>query len=144
MAFFRKKYKEEKSDKKADVSTENFGVSDKSDEKAKKSKAEKEKKLSDSILRVSEDIIWQPWITEKAHAAMTENKYVFKVKKNCSKNMIANAIEKMYGVKVIAVNVVNVPAKKRMYGRYEGLKSGYRKAVVTLREGDKIELFKGA
>jgi large subunit ribosomal protein L23 len=156
MAIFAKEKTEEKKEEKQpevasvqDVKTEGkkparntthsvAGGSEKAGKKTKDNKTEEIK-----LGNVTRDIIIEPWITEKAHGAMAENKYIFRVKKEADKKSVKLAIERLYGVKVINVNIINIPAKKRMYGRHEGKKSGYKKAIVKLKEGDKIELFKG-
>lgn len=116
-----------------------------SDVKAEKKEDKKEEtgKARAQIERVLEDIIIEPWITEKSHAAMTENKYLFRVHGSADKKSAKRAVEAMYNVRVTEVNIVNIPPKKRNYGRYKGEKSGFKKAIVKLKEGDKIELFKG-
>jgi large subunit ribosomal protein L23 len=120
----------------------------KSEKKAAKNKKiqnKTEKKDADEMILgiVKDDVIIEPWITEKGHGAMAENKYIFRVRKESNKKKIKLSIESLYRVKVVDVNIINIPAKKRMYGRHEGKKSGYKKAIVKLKEGDKIELFKG-
>jgi large subunit ribosomal protein L23 len=90
------------------------------------------------------DSLIVPWITERSHNLMAENKYVFKVVKNSSKDEVKRAIEGLYKVTVTKVNSINIPAKKRIRGRTVGKKSGFKKAIVTLKQGDKIELFEGA
>lgn len=85
-----------------------------------------------------------PWITEKSHSQMASNKYVFKIFKNSNKKNIATAVESLYGVDVIGVNIVNIPSKKRRYGKTVGKKSAIKKAIVSLKEGDKIDIFEGA
>lgn len=90
------------------------------------------------------NVLAEPLITEAATLAMEMNKYTFKVSKNSGKQEIKKAIENLYKVKVISVNTVNIPRKKRNYGRTPGWKTGFKKAIVTIKEGDKIELFKGA
>lgn len=87
------------------------------------------------------EIIKYPIITEKATAAIEGNKYTFKVDKRAKKSQIKKAIETIYNVRVEKVNIVNVPEKKKSYRfRIEGYKSGYKKAIVTLKEGDKIAI----
>lgn len=86
----------------------------------------------------------EPWITEKTHSAIADNKYTFKVTGDATKKQVKMGIEGVYSVKVEKVNMVNLKPKRRSYGRYGGLKSGVRKATVTLKKGDKIELFRGA
>ena len=89
-------------------------------------------------------VLVEPWITEKTHKAIADNKYTFKVIRSATKKLVKLAIEGMYNVKVEKISVVNIKAKKRAYGRHEGTKSGFKKATVTLKEGSKIELFQGA
>lgn len=89
-------------------------------------------------------VLVEPWVTEKTHAAMADNKYTFKVTKKATKTQVKKAIEGMYKVKVEKVSVVNVLPKKRAYGRHEGTISGFKKATLTLKKGDKIEFFQGA
>lgn len=150
MALFAIKTEENKKKKKeekiSDVKPENIPIeNEKKAVKNKKIQNKTEKKDAVEIASgvVKNDVIIEPWITEKGHSAMAENKYIFRVRKEADKKNIKLSIEGLYGVKVVAVNVINVPAKKRMYGRHEGKKSGYKKAIVKLKEGDKIELFKG-
>jgi len=85
----------------------------------------------------------EPWITEKSHQEMAQNKYIFKVSKDSNKTSIKRSVEDLYKVTVLDVNVVNIHPKKRVYGRTTGFKSGFKKAIVKLKEGDKIELFEG-
>ena len=87
------------------------------------------------------DIILAPVITEKAaNIAANGDKIVFKVKKDANKTQIKQAIEMIYNVKVKNVNTINVKPKKKRVGRYTGTTSAYKKAIVTLAEGSKIEL----
>lgn len=79
-------------------------------------------------------------ITEKATALASLNKYVFKVFKTANKMSVTHAVEKLYKVKVESVNMMNVPTKTVKLGRFEGTRGGYKKAIVTLRQGDKIEV----
>jgi large subunit ribosomal protein L23 len=79
-------------------------------------------------------------ITEKASDLMGLNKYTFKVFSNANKNTVKKAIEKLYGVKVKGVNIVTLPSKSVRLGRHEGVKGGFKKAIVTLHEGQKIEI----
>jgi large subunit ribosomal protein L23 len=92
---------------------------------------------------LTESVLVEPWITEASTLAMELNKYIFKVSPDAAKGQIKRAIEELYKVKVLAVNTVKIPRKFRNYGRTPGWKSGFKKAVVTLKEGDKIELFQG-
>ncbi|HVZ10949.1 MAG TPA: 50S ribosomal protein L23 [Candidatus Paceibacterota bacterium] len=78
-------------------------------------------------------------VSEKAARLTGLRQYVFNVEPAANKQEIKKQVEKMFNVKVTGVNVVNVPSKKRLIGRYMGTKSGYRKAIVTLAEGYAIE-----
>lgn len=89
------------------------------------------------------DIIIEPLITEKSMTLSQGNKATFKVKKGSNKIAIKRAIEHIYNVKVIGVQTVNVLPKKASRGaRYKGTLPGYKKAIVTLAEGNAIDLFK--
>lgn len=79
-------------------------------------------------------------ITEKAGNLNNLNQYVFKVAGGSNKIEIKKAVEKMYGVKVDQVRISVMPAKKRRLGRQEGEKSGFKKAMIKLAEGQKIEI----
>ena len=87
------------------------------------------------------DIIKAPIITEKsANIASNERTYVFKVDVKANKSQIKDAIEKIFNVKVERVNTVNVHPKKKRVGRYAGMTNKYKKAIVTLVNGNKIDL----
>lgn len=87
------------------------------------------------------DIIISPVITEKTSVVTSDGKtYVFKVNKNANKFQIKDAVEKAFGVKVAKVNTLNTKPKDRRVGKYTGQTKTYKKAYVTLVDGDKIEL----
>ena len=86
------------------------------------------------------EIIKAPVITEKSQIAKAEGKYTFKVAPNATKLEIKDAIEKIFNVKVEKVNTVNVHPKKKRVGRYAGMTNKYKKAIVTLVNGNKIDL----
>lgn len=113
----------------------------------KKKETEPSKKKTDNRpdgrMSFAYGVLIEPWVTEKSHDQMAKNKYIFKINKSSGKKEIKKAVEELYGVRVTTVNVVSIPAKKRMAGGKTGWKSGFKKALVTLKEGDKIELFKG-
>lgn len=90
------------------------------------------------------DVIIEPLITEKSMSQSSEsNMATFKVKSSANKTQIKNAIERIYGVKVVGVSTVNVIAKKTTRGsRYHGMISGYKKAIVRIENGQAIDLFK--
>ena len=84
--------------------------------------------------------IVSPHITEKATDLAAKNQYVFIVPSRSNKNDIARSVEKMYSVNVKGVRVVNVHSKKLRLGKIQGIKTGYKKAMVKLKEGQKIEI----
>lgn len=87
------------------------------------------------------EIVKAPVITEKAaNLGQNEGKYVFKVDPKANKTEIKLAIEKLFNVKVQDVRTINVKPKKRRVGRYAGLTNRSKKAIVTLAEGQSIEL----
>ena len=90
------------------------------------------------------DVIVEPVITEKTMSLMQEqNKVTLRVSKTANRSEVKKAFEKIFGVKVTKVNIVNVPAKETTRGgRYKGRISGFKKAVVTVKEGQAIDLFK--
>jgi large subunit ribosomal protein L23 len=90
-----------------------------------------------------EKIIVKALITEKANRLREQNVYQFMVTTRSNKHQIKNAVEKLFGVEVIDIKTTNMPAKPRRLGRSEGHKSGYKKASVTLKQGQKIELVEG-
>lgn len=86
------------------------------------------------------DIIIAPVITEKSAAQAEKNVYTFKVAESANKIEIKKAIEEAFGVKVEKVNTLNTKAKDKRVGRYTGKTKTYKKAFVTLKDGEKIEL----
>ena len=87
------------------------------------------------------DVIKAPIITEKtATLAQDGNVVVFSVDPKANKTQIKQAVEMIYNVKVLKVNTLNVKPKKKRVGRYTGATSAYKKAIITLAEGSKIEL----
>lgn len=94
-------------------------------------------------MKLARDIIHRPVITEKAVDLMAENKYTFKVDKRANKVEIARAIEEIFKVHVVEVNTINVKGKRKRLGRHEGMTSSWKKAIVTLADGDSIEVFEG-
>ena len=94
--------------------------------------------------KAAEDIILMPIITEKSMDGVADKKYTFKVAEDANKIEIAQAVEKLFGVKVAKVNTINCKGKLRRYGRFEGYTASKKKAIVTLTEDSKaIEFFDG-
>lgn len=91
----------------------------------------------------SYEVLRRPIVTEKNTELMAQNKYSFEVAPGANKHQIKEAVEKAFKVKVAQVNVITVPAKERGFGRLRGQTSPWKKAVVTLKPGQKIEIFEG-
>jgi large subunit ribosomal protein L23 len=89
------------------------------------------------------EVLRRPLVTEKNTTLQAQNKYAFEVAGEANKHQIGQAVEKAFKVKVTAVNVMTVPSKTRRVGRRQVLTQSWKKAVVTLKPGDKIELFEG-
>ena len=96
-------------------------------------------------MRMLEDVIIKPVISEASMDLIGQNKYVFKVAKDADKFEIAKAVEKMFpGTKVESVNTMNMKRKPKRYGVHFGYTSAWKKAIVTLTEDSKtIEFFEG-
>lgn len=88
-------------------------------------------------------VLRRPVITEKNTALQEQNKYAFEVAGKANKNQVKQAVEKAFKVKVVGVNVLTVPGKTRRVGRRQVKTSPWKKAVVTLKAGQKIEFFEG-
>ena len=89
------------------------------------------------------EVLRRPLITEKDTALQAEGKYSFEVAKEANKHQIKQAVEKAFKVKVNAVNVLTVPSKTRRMRRQQVLTPPWKKAIVTLKPGDKIAFFEG-
>jgi large subunit ribosomal protein L23 len=89
------------------------------------------------------EVIQRPLVTEKSTTLQTIGKYAFEVKKEANKNQIKEAVEKAFKVKVTAVNVINETGEIKRVGRRLINTPSRKKAIVTLRAGDKIQLFEG-
>lgn len=87
------------------------------------------------------DVIIKPIVTEKSTFLADSGKYVFKVAPSANKLLIMDAIEEIFKVKPISVNISVVRSRLKRNKYKIGLKSGWKKAIVTLKKGDKIELF---
>lgn len=117
------------------------------EKKAEKGEAEKPKKEAAVFQKEKKvvpgsgyRILNAPHISEKATALAQINQYVFKVWPKVNKTEIREAIEGQYGVKVISVKTIKVLPKKRRLGKTRGWTKGYKKAIVIIKEGQKIEV----
>jgi large subunit ribosomal protein L23 len=89
------------------------------------------------------EIVRRPLITEKATLIKEQNRYAFEVVKAADKRQIKEAVEAAFKVSVVKVNVMTVPGKMRRVGKRQARTPSWKKAVVTLAQGQKIEFFEG-
>ena len=94
-------------------------------------------------MRTSHEILVRPIITEKNTMLNDQGKYTFEVLQDANKIEIKRAVEEVFNVRVAAVNTIKVPGKLRRFGRNAGMTRVWKKAVVTLAPGERIELFQG-
>ena len=91
------------------------------------------------------DVLRAPQMSEKTLSLKEEaNQFAFEVDPRANKIQVKESIEKSFKVSVLKVRTMNVRGKKKRLGRYQGRKSSWKKALVTLKEGDTIEYFEGA
>ena len=90
------------------------------------------------------DVLIAPVVSEKSYSGLADRKYTFKVHQDAHKTQIRQAVESLFGVKVASVHMIKVPAKPKRRGVYNGVRPGWKKAIVHLHEGHQIEIFEGA
>ena len=112
----------------------------KDEEKVEKKENETKKQVK-QVSEIAYRVLVQPHITEKASILAQDNRYLFKVFQSATKGQVAQAVKDVYGVDVKSVRMIRIPSKKvRLGRRREGIKKGYKKAIVQLRPGQKIEI----
>ncbi|MRS12649.1 MAG: 50S ribosomal protein L23 [Actinobacteria bacterium] len=87
------------------------------------------------------DVIIRPIVSEKSYDLMAQNRYTFEVAKEAKKQQIAAAVSEIFGVTVTSVNTMNVSGKPRRLRYNKGLSRSWKKAIVTLKDGDTIDLY---
>ena len=90
------------------------------------------------------EVLLAPVVSEKSYSLITDRKYTFKVHKDAHKTQVRQAVEQLFGVKVASVHMIKVAAKPKRRGVYNGVRPGWKKAIVHLHEGHQIEIFEGA
>ena len=148
------KFKKNKDDKK-DVKDNQKDKQEIKEEKAVNKEVDKKKKGKSSgksvkAKKVSREkmpvhyfeLIKKPHISEKALRFNSEDKYVFVISQSANKSEVKKAIASLYGVVVKSVNITKVPSKPKKFKGVPGIKSGYKKAIVTLAKGNKIDVMK--
>ena len=90
------------------------------------------------------EVLLAPVVSEKSYSLITDRKYTFKVHKDAHKTQVRQAVEQLFDVKGETVNIGKVQSKPKRRGLSKGVKPGWKKAIVKLREGHTIEIFEGA
>jgi large subunit ribosomal protein L23 len=90
------------------------------------------------------EILISPVVSEKSYSLISDRKYTFKVHGDAHKTQIRQAVEQLFDVHVVAVNVSKVQAKPKRRGMIQGRRPGWKKAIVQVREGETIPIFEGA
>lgn len=88
-------------------------------------------------------VLIRPLVTEKATDLAVLNKYCFEVAQNANKIEIKKAIKSLYGLEPVDIKIINLRGKRIRYGRVSGKKKNWKKAIITLKQGDKIEIYEG-
>ncbi|KKW33503.1 MAG: 50S ribosomal protein L23 [Candidatus Uhrbacteria bacterium GW2011_GWA2_52_8d] len=120
----------------------------------KKTKATEEKPSSQKVSESSvasgarigvdtSDVIVKPLISEKSAILAGVNQYVFVVRKDANRIQVRSAMKMMYGVSPLSINILNVRGKKVRFGRREGVRSDWKKAIITLPAGQTINVYEG-
>ena len=89
-------------------------------------------------------VLLRPVVSEKSYELIQQNKYTFKVHQDAHKTQVRQAVEELFEVHVESVNILKVQPKPKRRGLRRGVKPGWKKAVVQIREGEQIEIFQGA
>ena len=96
-------------------------------------------------MKEAQKIIRRPLVTEKStRQKESDHQYAFEVRRDANKIEIQSAVERLFKVKVLQVRICNVLGKEKRLGRKLGKRPDWKKAIVTLREGDRIDFFEGA
>jgi large subunit ribosomal protein L23 len=90
------------------------------------------------------EVLLSPVVSEKSYSLLEDRKYSFRVHPDAHKTQVRQAVEELFGVKVQAVNIIQVRSKPKRRGLISGRRPGWKKAIVQLREGESIEIFEGA
>ena len=91
------------------------------------------------------EVLLAPVVSEKSYAQIEDsNTYSFRIRSDAHKTQVRQAVEELFGVKVVRVNIAKVQPKPKRRGLHRGTRPGWKKAIVQLRQGDTIEIFQGA
>lgn len=89
------------------------------------------------------EVLRRPIVTEKTTMQIEQGLYTFEVDRRANKLQVKEAVEEVFGVDVVSVNIINMPGKPRRWGRHISRTPSWKKAIVKLAEGQRIELFEG-
>ena len=91
------------------------------------------------------EVLLAPVVSEKSYAQIeSNNTYSFRIHPDAHKTQVRQAVEELFGVHVVNVNILKVQSKPKRRGVTKGIRPGWKKAIVQVREGDTIEIFEGA
>ena len=90
------------------------------------------------------EVLLAPVVSEKSYSHIGQTTYTFKVHQDAHKTQVRQAVEELFDVKVTRVAIIKVQAKPKRRGQFRGIRPGWKKAVVQLKQGDSIEIFEGA
>jgi large subunit ribosomal protein L23 len=90
------------------------------------------------------EVLLAPVVSEKSYSLIADSKYVFRIHPDAHRTQVRQAVEELFGVHVEGVNVLKVQPKPKRRGMAKGIRPGWKKAIVQLREGETIEIFEGA
>jgi large subunit ribosomal protein L23 len=90
------------------------------------------------------EVLLAPVVSEKSYSLIEEGKYVFRIHPDAHRTQVRQAVEELFNVHVEGVNVLKVQSKPKRRGLTKGIRPGWKKAIVQLREGETIEIFEGA
>ena len=107
---------------------------------ARQAQEEKSAQVRSGESKMAWRVLRAPHVTEKATNLTHINQYVFRTENHATKQEVKRAIEEMYGVHVISVRKIHIPGKEKQRGRHRVWQSGYTKAIVKIRPGEKIEV----
>jgi len=140
----RKKIKPDETKKAEDVKNKPQEVEVDFKEKKKIDEAKIQPSATNKKQEIKTDLAYRvlksPQVTEKATNLTKKNQYIFKIFPRANKSEVKKAVNELYGVDVLDVKIIKVPAKKRRLGKISGWRKGYKKAIVKIKEGQKIEV----
>lgn len=143
MGIFSKKKSVEEKDNLPKESAKELTVEEITNSSKKEKKQIAKANVVKSDTKDAYKVLVKPLISEKAAHLKLQNKYLFQVSSSTTKNEIKKAIFHVYGVWPIEVNVINIKGKKVRYGKSQGITKDKKKAVITLKSGDSMEVYEG-